>query len=356
MNQNCHKCRAALPEDARFCPSCGRKVRGAVSIFKPVHFVWITAAALAVFAIVWAAADAMLGSAPAGQFAVSEQNAADPGLDALRAQAEATPDSKDRWNTLAKALAHKIDTSSDAPIALVFELIDVLGRVLKLDARDPEALLGMAEISFSRQAFDKAAEYYRRYLEVNPQDSMGRARYASALTFLGSYEQAITELKAILAGNPGDFHALAYLSIAYAQSGDGLKARETGELALAKAPNQEARARFTKYLEDLKRNATGSAAAGNAPTAGQGTGELDSFISFIRESPLTGPRFRRHELKEESLLLYFSDFPMDKMPDFAREKFISRMKDNAGPLAAIGIRTLVLLDENSGKEMSRIAY
>jgi tetratricopeptide (TPR) repeat protein len=240
---------------------------------------------------------------------------------------------------------------------LALEAVDVLGRILRRMPDDSEAMVMMADVSFDQRAFSKAEELYKKYLEQVPGDVGARARYASTLTFLGKFDDSIRELDGILIKEPKNFPAKAYLAITYAQQGNIDKAKAVAQEALDLAPSQEARERFSAFVTSLESAPKESSDETPGPMAESGNGAPfeNPIVAAVRNNPVAGSKFVRAESEGDGTLrLFFSDFPMQAMPPFAKEKFFQGIKDKAAAQREKTFRRVVFLDEKSGTEMDTI--
>ena len=210
------------------------------------------------FTVPWSLQLSLSGKAPSEKFSQTPlmqpiEEELPPELSALKEAAKANPGDLEKWRAFSSALYNKLQSDEDAPPNLLLELIQALQNVLSLDPKDAQSLLLMADTSFSQRIFNKAAEFYRRYLEVKPDDNHVRAVYASSLTFLGKTDEAIFELQNILKEDPSNFQATAYLAITYAELGDIEKARETGKKSIELGPSEEAKQRMNSFLDSLSK-------------------------------------------------------------------------------------------------------
>lgn len=299
----------------------------------------------------WNVQSSLAGKPPTESYeemvAKSEVPLTDETIERLRASTKAFPDDTGAWRALGEAMFNKLRETDNPPSQWYLETIDVMREILKRNAEDTFALLAMADISFNQQVFQKALEFYERYLALQPKDRDARTRYASALTFNGKFKEAEEELKSVLKEDPEDFHALAYLAITYAQQGGRDKALETGAQALRFAPSQEARERFESFLSSLK-------GADSKASDSSGSG-LEALEGFIRSNPVAGPKFVRAELgPDKALALYFRDFPMDQMPPFVREKFVTSVKDRARESLGDTIQRIIFTDSATGAELASV--
>jgi len=290
------------------------------------------------------------GNTPAAHV---EKQSDDPQLVAMRKEVDASPEDLTKLRVFAGMLGDKLRSNPTASPELVFEAIDTLGKILKAQPNDPGALVMMADVSFDQKAFTKALDFYERYLKIDGEDLGARSRYASTLTFLGRYDDSIKELNRVLAKDPKNFPAMAYLSITYAQRGDLSKAKELGATALTFAPSEDARARFSAFVSSLDQPGSGVSSA--SPESPRKESGLDGFVSAVRANPVAGPKFVRAEQGDAgSIKLIFKDFPMSQMPPFAKEKFFSGLKAAAERNNLADIRLVSFIDAQSGGEMDRL--
>ena len=361
----CRKCGVSVTESMRFCSQCGTKLAG-------IHRSFLLTMGVAAGALFSGVYGLQRYLQPPQQLALASQHSEapaqadvhDPQVDALRLEVEKDPQNMEKLKMFAGILGDKLRNNPQAPPALVFEAIDVLGKILVISPNDPGALVMMADVSFDQRAFTKAQDFYERYLKLEPGNLGARARYASTLTFLGPYDKSFKELNAVLKTDPKNFPAMAYLSITYAQSGDLVKAKEFGSTALNLAPSDEAKARFSAFMNTLEGGAGGaqssSPARGNVPvksaeTMGAPSGVV-GFISTIRANPVAGPKFVRYEDKKPGVLrLFFREFPMGQMPPFAKEKFFGSLRQAAKASKIDGIRSIVFIDDATENEMEVIS-
>jgi cytochrome c-type biogenesis protein CcmH/NrfG len=294
-----------------------------------------------------------------------EHDDSDPQIVALRKELEANPEDLTKLRIFAGVLGDKIRKERPASQTVAFEAIDVLGRILHLVPNDPEALVLMADVSFEQQAFTKALEFYERYLKLEPDDLGARSRYASTLTFMSRFDDAINELNRVLAKEPKNFPALAYVAITYHQKGDVKKARQFGEKALQLAPSEEARARFAGFIKMLNEAEAGG--GNKSPVAAVSASNksfeevapiqkgVEGVVAAVRANPVAGPKFVTHEVSPKGVLkLTFKDFPMQMMPPFAKEKFFANVRKSVEAASAEELAKIEFVDLATGSTMESL--
>jgi hypothetical protein len=76
------------------------------------------------------------------------------------------------------------------------------------------------------------------------------------------------------------------------------------------------------------------------------------LVAAVRANPVAGPKFVRHDSSQKGTLkLVFRDFPMQMMPPFAKDKFLSGIKKSAQEAAVTGVKTVLFVDEATGSVM-----
>ena len=271
-----------------------------------------------------------------------------PELNRLREAVEKDDTNLQLLVELAENLKGKVIATRDKN--LIFELIDILNKILIVDEKNSFALLELANITFESKVFSKASEYYQRYLEINPEDNVIRTRYASSLIFLQKIDAALAEVNHVLKSEPENFAALSYKAIAYAEQGDKEKALKIGESALVVAPTPEVKERFASYLETLVKK--------DLKMANDKLDNQSQLETYLTTNQVTAVKFVRLEAKGRELLIYLKDFPMAQMPEFAKQKFFSSLKANLEKDQANGlyadITKLGFIDQASQTELDSL--
>jgi len=361
----CRKCGAEVSEQMRFCSRCGKRLAARSGRYIPLAcglavllFGGGIALQMAIRGKPMAVSPGRSGmSAPAKDEVGSSVENEPPQLTAMRQELEKNPADLSKLRIFAGMLGDVLRSNPAAPPALVFEAIDVFGRILQQEPNDPGALVMMADLSFDQRAFTKALDFYERYLKVEPNDLGARSRYASTLTFLGRYDESINELNSVLKTEPKNFPAMAYLAITYAQKGDIATAKKVGGDALTVAPSEDARARFSSFVSSL--DAPGSvepalngAAANTVKQVEGASPAMKALESSLKANPVAGPKFvALRKASEVRLELVYRDFPMAQMPPFAKEKFLSGVKAAIAQNKLPQVREVVFVDHQTGAVM-----
>lgn len=338
----CISCSTQIPDAANFCPSCGVSQQSGykaslslqkTKVSKKLLFI-STLVAIPLTALGLISVERSRGTIPTVSYedyhrseVMEDPVFKDQEYLRLLDKVKSNPDSKAELTELAQYMSLQLSTNKQVPNDYLFSLIDLLKQILKIDAQDKDALLTLANITYNRQVFDKAADYYEQYLKYYPTDDQARSIYASTLTFLGKFSSADQELKGLLKRNPKDFAILANATVNFAAWGKSKEALAMSKKAEAHAPDQASREKFTQFLSQLldsKAETDKPKDSNNALNPTHDTAKaMQEFDNFIRANPVAGPKFVRSELLGDGTLnLYMRQFPVEQMPPAVREKFI----------------------------------
>ena len=264
---------------------------------------------------------------------------------ALKAEAERKPDEIAPRLALAHALVTEGIRLKDANV--VMEAVKNFAAVLRQDADNAEALLGMANISMETGVFDKAVEYYSLYLAKHPEDLKAKTDYALALLQGGDSGSAIKTLKEVIAKEPKQFAPRLSLALAYRVAGEKKQAREAALEAKKFAPEKLAEQLIDEFVVSLDRVET-KAATPKSPSDTLSPAML--VEEYFRNHEIVGPKVQRIIWPESSLVrVEVKDFPVDKMPPFARDKFLKNMSEQFAVLSEK--LKIQIADETSGAVM-----
>lgn len=198
------------------------------------------------------------------------------------------------------------------------------------------SLKRLADSAFESQAFEEAAIYYKKYLAISPEDNLYRGRYASSLIFLGDSEAALNELDKVLIEDPGNFSALAYKAIALAEANKKEEALKVAEQAIPLAPDDMGRERFQAFINSLSNKAE------------QGFQELENYL---KSNSITASKYMKYEAASKTLTLYFQDFPISSMPEFAKNKFFQKIKSTLSK----DIEKIIFIDTATNTPMEEVS-
>jgi len=339
-------------------------------------------------------------------------------LDSLTAEADKNPQSVEAAQKLARARyrATVINESYRAPAE------QALAKLLALDPGNLEGLRIAANLSYDAGDFPEAEKRFRTFLEKVPGDPSATTDLGSTLLFQDRPDEAIASYKAAIEKDPKFMQAWFNLGIAHEKKGqkdEGIAAlRRAAELV--EAPDQKQQ--VENALAEMEGRAPqqiagagapapssggapaaqgggmpggsapvaqGSGTPGGAPAAGApgGMGGMggvpgggmpmpppapdravptNASSDFQRQAekpiithPIVGPRVVGFEWTgPASGRAKLADFPMDRMPPFARVKFKSVMAEKIAAVAktngVAGPVKMELVDDASGNVMDTL--
>jgi tetratricopeptide (TPR) repeat protein len=209
--------------------------------------------------------------------------------------------------------------------------------VLKLDSENLDALRGMGNIDFDQRKFDEAIAAYEHYLSKKPDDPEVRTDLATMYLSTDNADQAVVQYKKVLAAHPQFFEAAFNLGVAYGQMNKPADARTAFDGALKIAPDVEARNRVNQMIASLNtaRPSAGESTAVNdmpssvalkKPAIAAGTFQA-AMERMLRDLPIAGPKVQSLQWSSPTKTRVMMDkFPMDQMPPFAANKFMTDLK------------------------------
>lgn len=192
---------------------------------------------------------------------------------------------------------------------LIFLYISSLKNLININPNSSEAMLKLADLSFDKQLFDVAEAYYQEYLKLQPEDLIVQAKLASSLTFQNKLLEGEELLRKIIKKNPDDFKNLTFLAINLMQQERKKEAVELIQKAINLAQDEKVKEKLGGFLRKLQTPEWIVALANN-----------------LSANPMVGSKLLDIQVEENKLKLYLSDFPMQAMPDIARNKFLANIK------------------------------
>ncbi len=334
-------------------------------------------------------------------------------IDSLVARAQAAPNDADAWRTLGQvqARASEIDPSF-APKA-----VESFRHVLTIAPDDPDAVRGIGNLYYDQQDYSHAAEQYEKYLAAKPDDPSVRTDLATTYLYEGQVDRAIESYNSVIAAHPDFLQAHFNLGLAFEAKGERQQALASLAKARSLADDDQTRARIDRVTTQLQaggvsvpgaggavqgvggaagapggagtgaqnapsggpqglRPAAGAAPGGERPAAGApqvaagGAGAMggaagatfqSAVENALRGHQILGPKISAIEWPSPTAArVSLSDFPMDSMPDFARNLFRGRLEtilDDAKTAHHVTDETSIeLVDAATGKTMERVTH
>jgi tetratricopeptide (TPR) repeat protein len=366
----CPQCGAPLMAGAKFCVECGRPLDKAAVAAGPsepsgaeqsVRMMPLTAAFVGVFigitvvglgAAAWimlrppdivrsnaatapppsaqasnqsANASGGAGELPAGHPKVELPTEARSFIDKVEKDAESKPNDVAAWNRYG-AVAMRA-AMFDASYYSKAE--DAYAHVLKLQPDNLDALRGIGDIDYDHQKYDQAVAAYEHFLKLKPDDPEVRTDLGTMYLYTGNADQAIVQYRRVATEKPNFFQAYFNMGIAYAQENKQSDATASLNTALKLAPDDNTKSQVRELLAKI--NGAPAPAPGGASAAAASSSPPGSFHGaieqMVRGLPIAGPKVGSVQWASDTKArVMFDNFPMDQMPPFAKDKFMSDLK------------------------------
>jgi len=136
----------------------------------------------------------------------------------------------------------------------VMERIQEYRKRLDKNPKDLEALVFLGNANYDIQRFDKAAEYYERAVVLDAKNLHVRTDLATSYRNTGKVDQAVKELKQVLAIEPKHENALYNLGVILLNDKKDVKgALKAWDTLVSKGPTDSKYDALRKRIQELKR-------------------------------------------------------------------------------------------------------
>lgn len=304
---------------------------------------------------------------PAGHPRVQLPTEARSFIDQLEKNAKAKPKDAAAWNEFGN-VSLRAAMFDDTYYA---KAIDAFGHVLKLDADNLQALRGIGDIDYDTNKYDEAIAAYEHYLKKKPDDPEVRTDLGTMYLYTGNADQALVQYQRALKIKPDMFQAYYNMGVAFAQQNKPADAQAALKKAYDLAPDDNAKGQVKELMAKIAGGGIGPVGSGNQgsnATASQASaaavtqpattfqGDLEQIV---RELPVAGPKVGSFQWSSKSKAkLLMDNFPMDQMPPFAKQKFITDLKsgiDSAKKDYKVsGPVEVQIIDTQSGRVMETV--
>jgi cytochrome c-type biogenesis protein CcmH/NrfG len=360
----CPHCGAPVVPAGKFCVECGRQltpssgggIRGLpltaafIGVFLAILIVGLVVVYLIVPGTPQKVASIPQEAPPAAQQPQGDQSLP-PGhpnvelpdearkfIEQVQQDADAKPGDIAAWNKLGDVLlrASMLDPSYSPRAQAAY------AHSLKLDPDNPDGLRGLGNLDFDRKNYDQAIAAYEHYLKERPDDPEVRTDLGTMYLYTNNPDQAVVQYKRAIKLKPEFFEAYFNMGIAYGDQNDAANARQALQHALKLAPDDDARSK----VQEVMAKVTGapapapreiaSASTANAKPAAPAPAGADSspggfhddVEEMVRNIPFAGPKVQAVKWPENlKAMVMMNNFPMDEMPPFAKQKFLSDLRD-----------------------------
>lgn len=235
-------------------------------------------------------------------------------------QAEVTADPENIDKRMEAAEFYIREGQASKNVDLVMSAINEFNEVLKRDPKQTQALLRLAAISFETGLFDRAKEYYERFLKLSPEDYRAKNDYGLTLLRLGTPEAAAEVFSEIIKTNESFFPSYLALALTRRTQGQISESRILAKQAAERAPDDASRQVVNEFIKGLEESAT-------APESTALVSPASAIQTFFETHPITGPKLKRIQWPDlNTARVELSNFPVEQMPPQARERFTTRIQ------------------------------
>jgi cytochrome c-type biogenesis protein CcmH/NrfG len=278
-------------------------------------------------------------------------------IDKLQSDATAHPGDIAKWNKLGGVTlrAAMFDESYFAKAS------EAYGHVLKIAPDDLDALRGIGDVDYDSEKYDQAIAAYEHYLKKRPEDPEVITDLGTMYLYTGNADAAVTQYHKALRLKPDMFQAYFNLGVAYAQQDKPADAQAALKKADELAPDENARNQIREVIAKISGRAAPQSASGGEKAPAAPTSSFQGEVEqVVRGLPIAGPKVSAVQWPDKTVAkVMMKDFPMDQMPPFAKEKFMTDLKtgiDSAKKNYRVTDKVRVdLVDAASGRVMETVS-
>ncbi|CAM2006732.1 tetratricopeptide repeat protein [Acanthopleuribacter pedis] len=235
---------------------------------------------------------------------------------------------------------YQIERSMDDPPYLR-QAAQSLEKVVELYPTHAYSLRLLGNIYFQLKEPELSSKNYLRYLRVMPTDANALTDLGTQYLAMGRTDTAIESYQHALKLFPNLYHAQFNLSVAYTELGDEVSAEEARQAA------NDIERRVGKIMAPVPE--VSRLPEGLAVRAPASDGPFSALRTYFAEHPIIGPKMVDFNIEDKHATLVLSNFPMEQMPPFAREKFDTNVKTQ---LAALEGAELTIRDADGNKVLA----
>lgn len=261
---------------------------------------------------------------------------------ALIEKSKQNPDDYQLHLVLARSIQQEAFSNSDPNILM--QAVDEYKKVLQLKPDYPEALLGLAELCMDAGILDQATKYYESYLKQKPDDIAVKTDYALSLIESNKLDQAEKILKENVAQDKSLKNLLA-ISLVYKAKADIKTALDYANQALVLAISVEDKTKVEEYITSISTK--------KADPDNDNISPAKLVEQYFKGHEIIGPKVAQITWKNLNQVdIALSNFPIENMPPFAKEKMINNIKEKFKILP--NIITIKLISAETQKELLSI--
>lgn len=228
MSMKCTECGTEIPENAKFCVSCGAPVGGAAPVrqTQPKKQQWL----YIVGALVVVAAAIIIYSVSSGPEVPADPHAG-MNMSGMGGQAAGDP-------------------SQGAMGGIMRELAALKERVAK-DSTDAPAFMRLGDLYFQIGRFEQALGYYNGAARANSASAEAWTQVMHSAFQLGKFQVALNACDQMLSINSDDTEAMYNKGAILASMGNREEARKVWETLVSQYPNDPESQRASESLQQL---------------------------------------------------------------------------------------------------------
>lgn len=254
----------------------------------------------------------------------------------LEAEVEANPENLDKKLELGNAYFQAGVGMGEADF--LKRAAGIYNEIVEKDGTKGDALLGLATLSLHVGVFDKASEYYEKYVKLMPDDLSARANLALAKGRGGDVEAGIKIVDEVLVKDPQFVIALVTKGIILKESGKIDEAKKLFDKAISLEENPSLKERIIALNKPEEKKELVS----------DGATPVEKVESYFKNHEILKNKFDSLKVEGDKVVVVLANFPVDAMPPFAKSKLEGSLRSL---IQGNGYNKIILVSKEEGREL-----
>jgi tetratricopeptide (TPR) repeat protein len=214
----------------------------------------------------------------------------------------------------------------------------IYNEIVEKDGTKGDALLGLATLSLHVGVFDKASEYYEKYVKLMPDDLSARANLALAKGRGGDVEAGLKIVDEVLVKDAKFVIALVTKGIILKESGKMDEAKKLFDKAISLEENPSLKERIIALNKTEEKKEVVS----------DGATPLENVEVYFMNHEILRNKFDSLKVEGDKVVVVLANFPVDAMPPFAKSKLEGSLKTL---IQVNGYNKIILVSKEEGREL-----
>ncbi len=270
-----------------------------------------------------------------------------PTLSNLEKRVGENPKSANVHLELARARLREATENADSK--LLMAAVASYKSVLELDPQNADALLELARLCSQNGIYDKALDFFPRYLTLRPNDLDAQSDYALVYLQTGDTAKAKELFTRLVSKSPDHFRGNLGLLLVAKEEGEAKLAEKLLSKVVNLAPSEEVRTEIKRAFQAEPPTKSITTSVATSPSISPAISPAAQVTEYFQGHQIIGPKIAALKWQDKStLVLRLNDFPIEKMPAGMKELIVQRAQAKLQFPEKLAIK---FVDASSDKEL-----